>query len=98
MRHHAVSGKSNQDNPELPVMILVEVALAWLILSVFSVVVTAALGRAAARGDSQAPVRIPARLDGLDGIAHAVSIESRPAVRLAGGSQPRLSLLKQLHP
>jgi len=83
-----VSGKS----------ILVEVALAWLFLSVISVAITAALGRAAARGDSQAPVRIQARLDGFDGIAHAVPIESRPAVPLRGMGHPRMSFVRQLHP
>ena len=55
-----VGGKSDQDNPGATQMILVEIALAWLVLSSLSVVLTVALGRAAARGDSRRP-RNPGR-------------------------------------
>jgi hypothetical protein len=82
MRHHLRSGKSNQDNPGAARMILVEIALTWLVLSVLSVVVTAALGRAAARGDSQ-PARRQAQLDSGDGIAHAAPVGLRRAAHLA---------------
>jgi hypothetical protein len=81
IRHHVDSGKSNQDNPGAARMILVEIALTWLVLSVLSVVVTAALGRAAARGDSS-PARRQAQLDSGDGFAHAASIELRRAAHL----------------
>jgi hypothetical protein len=63
-------------------MILVEIALTWLVLSVLSVVVTAALGRAAARGDSLMPARRQAQLDSGDGFAHAASIGLRRAAHL----------------
>ena len=63
-------------------MILVEIALTWLVLSVLSVVVTAALGRAAARDDSHRDVRRQAQLDSGDGFAHAAPIELRPAAHL----------------
>jgi hypothetical protein len=82
LRHHFSSGKSNQDSPGAARMILVEIALTWLVLSVLSVVVTAALGRAAARGDSLSPARQQAQLDSGDGFAHAASIELRRAARL----------------
>ena len=82
MRHHVASGKSNQDNPGAACMILVEIALTWLVLSVLSVVVTAALGRAAARGDSHRHAPLQAQLDSGDGFAHAAPIELRPAARL----------------
>lgn len=64
-------------------MILVEIALTWLVLSVLSVVVTAALGRAAAREDSRRLVRQQAQLDSGDGFAHAAPIELRLAAHLA---------------
>jgi hypothetical protein len=83
LRHHVSSGKSNQDSPGAARMILVEIALTWLVLSVLSVVVTAALGKAAARGDSSPRVRRQAQLDSEDGFAHAVPIELRPAAHLA---------------
>jgi hypothetical protein len=75
------SGKSNQDNPGAAGMILVEIALTWLVLSVLSVVVTAALGRAAAHGE-HSHVRRQAQLDTGDGFAHAASIELRRAAPL----------------
>ena len=59
MLHDGRSGKSNQDNPGATEMILVEIALAWLVLSSRSVVLTVALGRAA-RGESRRP-RNPGR-------------------------------------
>jgi hypothetical protein len=66
-------------------MILVEIALTWLVLSVLSVVVTAALGRAAAHGDLHPHVRRQAQLDTGDGFAHAASIELRRAAPVLGG-------------
>jgi hypothetical protein len=80
VRHDVTSGKSNQDNPGAARMILVEIALTWLVLSVLSVVVTAALGRAAARGDLFA--RRQAQLDSGDGFAHAAPIELRRAAHV----------------
>jgi hypothetical protein len=85
MRQHASSGKSNQDNPGAAGMILVEIALTWLVLSVLSVVVTVALGRAAARGDSQPHARTQVQLDSGDGIAHAAPVELHRAARLLAG-------------
>jgi hypothetical protein len=82
VRHHVASGKSNQDNPGAARMILVEIALTWLVLSVLSVVVTAALGRAAARGDSHRHVRRQAQLDTGDGFAHAAPVGLRPAAHV----------------
>jgi len=64
-------------------MILVEIALTWLVLSVLSVVVKAALGRAAARGDSPRHAQLQAQLDSVNGFAHAVPVGLRPAAQLA---------------
>jgi hypothetical protein len=75
-------------------MILVEVALAWLVLSLISVIVTAALGRAATRSDSQALPQRKARLDAVDGFAHTGPIESRLAAHVP--SPTHLSFLSTI--
>jgi hypothetical protein len=82
MRHHCSQWQEQPGQPGAADMILVEVALAWLVLSVVSAVVTAALGRAAARGSSQDSPPPKARLDEVKGSAHASPIESRLAAQL----------------
>jgi hypothetical protein len=98
LRQDEDSGKSNQDNPGAAWMMIVELTLIWLILTVFSVVVTAALGKAAARGDSQSPAQLWARLEGPEDRFAAIALEPRRAARPRAASWQQASFPQHQHP